>query len=200
MNPLRHTWRLIPLLAIAVLAVQPATLVRADTTPGAAKTEHKTSFAGNASITAKVKTALLADKITPGMKIDVDTNSGVVTLSGQVDNQTQKDRAAAIAAKTKGVTQVINHLTIKPNIPGKRKAGTVLNDAAITAKVKSGLLADKTAPGMKINVDTVKGIVTLSGEVDTAAQKQSSEAVAKKVKGVQGVINHLTVKTTPKPK
>lgn len=182
----------LPLLAIALLAGSQGLPVQAHSkSPGKVQ---KTPVADNASITAKIKSALLADKITPGLKIDVDTNNGVVTLSGKVDTQAQKVRAGQIAAKTEGVTKVINRLTIKQSAKGKRPARTVVSDATITARVKSALLADKVAPGMSIDVDTVKSVVTLSGEVETQAQKNRSVAVAKKVNGVKSVINQLTVK------
>jgi hyperosmotically inducible protein len=172
--------------------------VRAESKPhapqAAGKKDHKTPVATNASITAKVKSALLADKITPGLRIDVDTDNGTVTLTGKVDNQAQKERAGRIAAKTEGVTKVVNRLTIKPAAHAKRSAGTVIGDATITAKVKSALLADKVAPGMAIDVDTIKGVVTLTGHVDGPPQKNRAEAVAKKVNGVKHVINHLTFK------
>lgn len=79
----------------------------------AAKT--KTDDAGT---TSKIKSALLADKVAPGMAIDVDTKLGIVTLSGQVDSDAQKKRAEEIAKKTKGVKKVINQLTLKPKAPG----------------------------------------------------------------------------------
>jgi len=161
---------------------------------GAEPKPKPASAADNAATTAKIKTALLGDKTAPGLKINVDTNAGVVTLSGQVDNAAQKTRAEQIAKQTKGVTRVINHLTIKPNIPGNRGAGEVVNDASITTKVKAALLADKTAPGLKINVDTKLGVVTLSGQVDTDAQKKRAEQIAGQTKGVKKVINQLTLK------
>lgn len=69
--------------------------------------------ADDGAVTAKVKAALLADADVKGLDVKVETNSGVVTLSGAVDNQTQIDRAAEIARKIDGVTSVTNQLTIK---------------------------------------------------------------------------------------
>jgi hyperosmotically inducible periplasmic protein len=74
-----------------------------------------------------------------------------------------------------------------------KKADNVVDNAAITARVKSALLADKVAPGMAINVDTVNGVVTLKGEVDSATQKARAAQVAKKVDGVRKVVNQLVV-------
>lgn len=69
--------------------------------------------ADDGAITAKVKTALLADSDVKGLDVKVETTNGVVTLSGAVDNQTQIDKAVDIARKTEGVTNVTNQLTIK---------------------------------------------------------------------------------------
>ena len=66
-------------------------------------------------------------------------------------------------------------------------------NALTTAKVKNALIADKTVPAMEIDVDTEKDRVTLSGQVDTAAQKKKAEQIAKKIEGVKKVVNKLTV-------
>ena len=73
--------------------------------------------AGNAiedgAITAKVKTALLADPNVKGLQIDVDTKNGVVTLKGTADKPANRDRAVAIAKDTGGVKSVENQLVVK---------------------------------------------------------------------------------------
>jgi len=170
---------LLPGLLIGLLTSAVGPAVAAEPKPKAAPTAGKKPDAGtlanNAATTARIKTALLADKVAPGMRIDVDTSDGVVTLSGQVNNRAQKSRAEQVAKKTKGVHQVINHLTIKPMVPGKRGAGDVVGDVATTTRIKSALLADKVAPGMKINVDTKLGVVTLSGEVGAMHRSNAPE-------------------------
>ncbi|GBG15024.1 transporter [Novimethylophilus kurashikiensis] len=67
----------------------------------------------DAGITAKVKSALIADSDVKGLQINVDTSNGVVTLKGEAENQAQIDKAVAIAQKTDGVSNVVNQLTIK---------------------------------------------------------------------------------------
>ena len=73
--------------------------------------------AGNAiedgAITAKVKTALLADPDVKGLMIDVDTQNGVVTLKGTADKPANRDRAVAIAKDTGGVKSVQDQLVVK---------------------------------------------------------------------------------------
>lgn len=64
-------------------------------------------------ITTKVKAALIKDDSTPGGAIKVETFKGVVQLSGFVDNQLQKTRAAEITSGIEGVQSVVNNITVK---------------------------------------------------------------------------------------
>jgi hyperosmotically inducible periplasmic protein len=66
----------------------------------------------DAAITTAVKTKLLVDSKAPGFKIDVDTNDGVVTLSGNVKTRAEMDKAVSDARDTKGVKRVVNKLKI----------------------------------------------------------------------------------------
>ncbi|HWI82877.1 BON domain-containing protein [Ramlibacter sp.] len=67
----------------------------------------------DASVTAKVNAALVADKELSALRIDVDTQNGVVTLSGPAPTASAKERATEVAHRVKGVTSVNNQLTIK---------------------------------------------------------------------------------------
>jgi hyperosmotically inducible protein len=66
----------------------------------------------DATITTRVKTALLNDPLTGGLRIDVDTFKGVVTLSGGVKSAAERDKAIEIARKTPGVVDVKSTLQI----------------------------------------------------------------------------------------
>lgn len=68
----------------------------------------------DATITGRVKTAMLNDPQVAGLKIDVDTFKGVVTLSGAVKSQGEADKAVAIARQTPGVSDVKSTLQINP--------------------------------------------------------------------------------------
>ena len=67
----------------------------------------------DATITAKVNASLAADKDLSAIKIDVDTQNGVVTLSGPAPSATARERASEIARSVKGVNSVNNQLTVK---------------------------------------------------------------------------------------
>ena len=66
------------------------------------------------TITTRVKTSMLNDPAVGGMKIDVETSKGVVTLSGRVTNQADHDQALALAHKVDGVTEVKDALQVIP--------------------------------------------------------------------------------------
>lgn len=74
--------------------------------------ETAVTATGDASLTAKVKTALITAPDLSAMKIDVDTSNGVVTLKGQVKNTDEKVKAEQVASNVTGVTQVVNNLQI----------------------------------------------------------------------------------------
>ena len=67
--------------------------------------------------TTRVKTAMLNDPAVGGLSIDVDTFKGVVTLSGRVKTQAERDQAIAIARRTEGVVEVKDALQVVPEDP-----------------------------------------------------------------------------------
>lgn len=67
----------------------------------------------NATLTARIKTELLANSNTAGLSIDVDSESGQVTLSGDVDSSQEKELAAKIAENARGAQAVVNKLNVK---------------------------------------------------------------------------------------
>ncbi|WP_293775843.1 BON domain-containing protein [uncultured Oxalicibacterium sp.] len=75
-----------------------------------------------------------------------------------------------------------------------RSAGAVVDDAMITTKVKTALLADSDIKGLEINVDTSKGVVSLNGAVQNQAQVDRAAKLAGEVDGVKSVLNNLTIK------
>src|SRR5436190_19389581 len=95
-----HTW------LIAVLVVVPLLLAACGKTVG--------ETIDDATITARVKTALLNDPQVGGMKIDVDTTQGVVTMSGTVKDRAEETRAVELARKTPGVKDVKSTLQVNP--------------------------------------------------------------------------------------
>lgn len=158
----------------------------------------------DASITATIKTKLLADERTKGFDINVDTLKGVVTLTGGADSEDAKMAAAKIAAGTKGVLGVNVNLTVAA--PGSEarqdantatasgevreaaeQAGDKIDDAWITTKVKTELLADDDVKGTDIEVDTKENVVILTGTVPSASVRDKAIELASTTKGVKSV-------------
>ncbi len=73
------------------------------------------------------------------------------------------------------------------------KAGVAIDDTAITAKVKAAILAESGLETLQISVDTVKGVVTLSGSVDSKSHSDMAKALAGAVSGVSRVRNDLVI-------
>ena len=89
-----------------------ATILAMPLVAGCGKTVGETI--DDTTITTRVKTAMLNDPGVGGLRIDVDTYKGVVTLSGRVKSQTERDQAMALARKVDGVTDVKDALQVIP--------------------------------------------------------------------------------------
>lgn len=74
------------------------------------------------------------------------------------------------------------------------KTGAVMDDAEITAKVKAAIFAEPGLKTLQISVDTIKGVVTLSGSVDSQADSDQAKGLAGAVSGVKEVDNRLALK------
>ncbi len=74
------------------------------------------------------------------------------------------------------------------------KAGVAIEDAEITTKVKAAILAESGLKTLQISVDTVKGVVTLSGSVDSQSSSDRAKELAAAVAGVKEVENQLKLK------
>lgn len=142
-------------------------------------------------ITAKVKSALLADADIKSFDLKVESRKGTVQLSGFVDNQAQIERAVAASRGVEGVKDVENHISVKD---GKASVGNLVDDGVITTKVKSALLADPSVKSFDIAVVTRKGEVQLSGFVDSQSQIDQAVAIARKMEGVTSVGNEMSIK------
>ncbi len=76
------------------------------------------------------------------------------------------------------------------------KAGVAIDDTEITTKVKAAIFAEPGLKTLQISVDTVKGVVTLSGSVDSQSVSNRARELASAVAGVKDVENRLAVKSS----
>ncbi|WP_370307028.1 BON domain-containing protein [Sinimarinibacterium flocculans] len=146
-------------------------------------------------ITAQVKGRLESDARTQAADIAVETNNGVVTLEGTAPSTAARDAAEELARMVPEVRGVDNRIDAPHPADdmadsaeaAAREAGESIDDAWITTKVKSALLADPQTQGLKIDVDTEQGVVSLSGEIDSATEHRQAVDVARGIEGVRKV-------------
>ena len=134
-------------------------------------------------ITTKITAKFAKNSMINPLKIHVNTNKGVVTLSGYVKDNERFVEVLRLTKSTAGVEAVeTDELVIK-------QVNTALTDAYITAKVEAAVLKakvfdDESIPIVGINATTSNGSVTLSGEAKTT---RAVLAIIKRVTAVQGV-------------
>lgn len=120
-------------------------------------------------------------------QINVDSEEGVVTLTGNVANVNHKSLAESTVENLPGVTSVNNQLQVKDPATADN------SDAWLGVKVKTALLFRRNVSALGTKVSVADGIVTLEGEADTQAQKDLTAQYVNDVEGVKGVNNKLTV-------
>jgi osmotically-inducible protein OsmY len=126
-------------------------------------------------------------------EIGVAVKDGVVTLTGWVDSFLKKWAAEEAAHRVNGVKAVANDIEVR--LPGLAER----TDQDIAAAVLRALEWDAVVPTDRIDVTVSKGWVTLSGEVEWGFQRADAERVARRITGVRGVSNLITVRPRAKP-
>ncbi len=126
-------------------------------------------------------------------EIGVAVKNGVVTLSGFVETFQEKWAAEEAAFRVRGVGAVANEIEVRLPTTAER------NDVDIARAVVEALQWDAFVPADRIRVTVSKGWVTLDGEVAWNFQKEDAERVARRVVGVKGVANLITVKPSVAP-
>jgi len=155
---------------------------------GCASTQSPSTQLSDSAISAKVEAKLAGDPDINPFNIDVDTNEGVVTLSGAVEKDFARDEAERLAETTEGVRDVINDVTVRNRTLEER-----VDDAWIVTKIKSKHTADPELNPFNISVDCKDGVVTLSGRVESKSDSKEAEKLARDTKGVRSVKNRLKV-------
>ncbi len=157
----------------------------------------------DATITAAVKSKLVWTRHADGLATEVSTESGKVTLKGTAESQDARNEAGRLAADTRGVVAVDNQLEVKA--PGSAEepgavdtavdktrevagdTGDYITDGWITTKVKSTFMWSRGVSGMDISVTTEDGVVSLSGHVDSEAERELAIELAEQLRGVNSV-------------
>jgi osmotically-inducible protein OsmY len=145
-------------------------------------------------ISWKVKSALLFHRNVSATGTDVDVKDGIVTLTGQASSLAQRDLTTEYAKDVDNVKGVKNDMTIAqtPATPDATISDKI-DDASITAEVKSSLLSHSSTSAMRTTVSTTDGVVTVGGVAKNEAEKSLVTKLATDINGVTSVINNMTI-------
>lgn len=130
--------------------------------------------------------------------LKVTVKNGKATLTGVVPESVNKDLAKEIALGVDGIKEVDNQINVVSHSTDTqsnpmRGFGDAIDDATITAAVKSKLLWSRYTEGLKTTVETKSGRVSLTGTADSAAAKDLAGRLAVNTRGVVSVNNALVV-------
>jgi len=156
---------------------------------GTQPAEHSDAWIG-----WKVKTALLFHRNVSATGTTVYVKDGIVTLQGEASSMAQKELTTEYAKDIDNVQAVDNDMTIAttPAAPDAT-IGDKIDDASITAEVKSSLVSHRSTSALHTGVTTTDGVVTLSGVAKNDAEKSLVTKLATDINGVTSVINNMTV-------
>ena len=171
----------------------------------------------DAWLIAKVKSTLLFHRNVNAAETEVFAKDGTVTLRGKASSSAQKDLATEYAKDVEGVKDVNNEMTVadaklKPGekTMGEKMRGVMsekmgamnekmgamgewIDDASVTAMVKTTLLYHRSTSTLNTTVETKEGVVLLGGKAENAAEKDLASKFVSDVHGVKSVVNNMTV-------
>lgn len=128
------------------------------------------------------------------LKVTTDKDKQLVTLNGDVKSQEDKERAEDTAKGAAAGWVIANEIGVRPE--GVESAARKIDanvDTAIEKDFKAVLIANRLE-SQHIRYDAKNGVLTLKGDVDTAAEREKAEKLASTVPNVQQVVNELDVK------
>lgn len=159
-------------------------VVQADYMPKASNKDYGQAI-DDATVTTAVKSRLAWSKVDSGA-VSVKTKAGRVTLTGEVLSSAAKDSVTRLVRDTRGVASVTNQLTV--NSKGKAAdSNQVFTDAWITTKVKSVFFYSSNVSASDVEVNTLNGVVTLKGKVESGAERALAIELVENLRGVKSV-------------
>ncbi len=148
---------------------------------------NRPSYAPDSEIKSALTDALLVDPRVSSFDVDISVDAGVVTLKGTVSSLKAKQAAENLAHDTTGVSGVKNQIVVDmPKAP---------SDAELADRARSTLLFNPFTSAFTLPVTVKDGVATLTGNVDTFAQKAEAEDAVSAIAGIKKVENQLKVKT-----
>jgi len=158
--------------------------------------EHSDTWIG-----MKVKTALLFHRNVSASGTTVYVKDGIVTLQGEASSLAQKELTTEYAKDIDHVKGVKNNMTIAkaPAVPSET-LGEKIDDASISAQVKTALLSHHSTSALKTSVSTTDGVVTVGGVAKNDAEKSLVTKLVTDINGVTSVVNNMTIAVPPSAK
>jgi len=148
-------------------------------------------------ISMKVKSALLFHRNVSATGTKVYVNKGIVTLQGEASSQAEKELTTEYARDVDNVKDVKNLMTIATTpASASETVGDKIDDASITAQVKSSLMSHHSTSALKTGVETTDGVVTVSGIAKNDAEKSLVTKLVTDINGVNSVVNNMTIEGT----
>lgn len=152
-------------------------------------------------LVAKVKSTLLFHGNVSGTQTEVSAENGTIILRGEAMNTAQKDLTSEYAKDIEGVKGVRNEMTVassgqKSDTTVGRRMDTMgerIDDASISALVKTTLLSHRSTSALLTSVETKDGMVKLGGKAKNAAEKDLASKIVADVPGVKSVSNTMTI-------
>jgi osmotically-inducible protein OsmY len=141
----------------------------------------------DARIKSSAKKSYVFKTYLKGDDIKIESNDGIVALTGTVAEESHKSLAQDTVAGLPGVKSVDNRLEVKGDRPAEN------SDTWVSMKVKGALLFHRNVSASQTDVSVQDGFVTLRGEAVSQAQKELTTEYAKDVEGVKDVKNEMTV-------
>lgn len=143
----------------------------------------------------KIRSRLLAKGNVSATSTKVSVTNGDVLLTGTADDLAQKELTAAYAKDIDGVKSVKNEIVVKEKASGAATVGEKIDDASITSQVKYALLTHKSTSALKTKVVTTDGVVRVTGDAKSDAEKSLVTKLAEGVRGTKSVTNDMSVKS-----
>ncbi|MFJ4393213.1 BON domain-containing protein [Pseudomonas sp. NPDC089396] len=153
----------------------------------------------DARLQGSLQTALSLNQMLNPFRIDVEVEGPKARLSGEVENEVERQLAEQVALATRGIEQVDNQLRVNAELVERplelRAYAQRLTDATLAAVIRARLLWSRITEKAAIEVQSSGGVVTLRGKVDSTEAKELAGVVARTTDGVHLVNNLVSLDT-----
>jgi osmotically-inducible protein OsmY len=136
----------------------------------------------------KIRSLFAQSELVKVGNINVSVYQGRVLLTGAAASEEEITEAVRLAKTTRGIMEVASEIKVQ-----SESSQEIALDAWISTQVKTKLFTDKNVRGIDIHVETTKGIVYLTGQAKTLAERDRAIELAKSVKDVREVVSYILI-------